>query len=255
MPDRLRDHAHAVAARSHVPYVGPGVGAAVLLADGRWVDAARIEVASFPLSIPALQGALALALLARTTVVAVARSTAFAPADLGVIAEAAGGSWHLAAPDLAVRDEADLPAVGDRVASVTEVGALTAEAGAALALEASRAAVVPASDSPVGAAVVDEAGRVVLGANVEVPTDWTRGLCAERTALVAAVAAGLGPIRTLYVACVKAPGGTPCGGCRQVIAELAPDCSVVLWRDGETPDLTTPAALLPGAFDGRALGR
>ena len=255
MPDRLRDHAHAVAARSHVPYVGPGVGAAVLLADGRWVDAARIEVASFPLSIPALQGALALALLARTTVVAVARSTAFAPADLGVIAEAAGGSWHLAAPDLAVRDGADRPPVGDRVTSVTEAGDLTAEAGAALALDASRAAVVPASDFPVGAAAVDDAGRAVLGANVEIETDWTRGLCAERTALVGAVAVGLGPIRTLYVACVKAPGGTPCGGCRQVIAELAPDCAVVLWRDGEAPELTTPAALLPGAFDGRALGR
>ena len=52
MPDRLRDHAHAVAARSHVPYVGPGVGVAVLLADGRWVDAARIEVASFPAIFP-----------------------------------------------------------------------------------------------------------------------------------------------------------------------------------------------------------
>ena len=125
----------------------------------------------------------------------------------------------------------------------------------ALALDASEQAVVPASAFPVGATVVDEAGRVVLGANVEVETDWTRGLCAERTALVGAVAAGFGPIRTLYVACVEAPGGTPCGGCRQVIAEVAPDAEIVIWRGDEAPDHTTPAALLPGAFDGRSLGR
>ena len=63
MPDRLRAHAQSVASRSHVPYSGTAVGAAILLDDGRWTAAPRLENASFPLTIPALQGALALAAL------------------------------------------------------------------------------------------------------------------------------------------------------------------------------------------------
>ncbi len=256
MLDRLRAHAQACAPRSYVPYSGTPAGVAVLLGDGRWVAAPRIENASFPLTIPALQGALALARMAEAPAVAVARSVAFGPAGLGEIEQAVGGTWRLREPDLAVRDGADLPDLGAPLGLTVDLPPPPdAAGGAALALAAAERAVVPASDFPVGAAVEDDAGRVVVGANVEDAHDWTRGLCAERAALVGAVAAGLGPIRRLYVACVKAPGGTPCGGCRQVIAELAPDCAVVIWRGAEAPEITTPAALLPGAFDGRALGR
>ena len=256
MPDRLRAHAQAVAPRSHAPYSGRPAGAAALLADGRWVAAPRLENASFPLTIPALQGALALAALAGGPVVAVAQSRPFGPAALGEIEDAAGGPWRLDAPDLAVAEAGGLPTVGEPARLTLNVPPPPdTRAGAALALDAASRAVVPASAFPVGAAVEDDEGRVVLGANVEVAGDWTRGLCAERTALVGARAAALGPIRRLYVACAKAPGGTPCGGCRQVIAELAPDCAVVIWRGADEPEITTPAALLPGAFDGRALGR
>ena len=256
MPDRLRAHAQAAAAHSYAPYSGEPAGAAVLLVDGRWVAAPRVENASFPLTITALQGALALAALTGQPVVAVAQSRPFGPAALGEITDAAGGTWRLDAPDLAVTETGSLPLVGEPVGLTLSVGPPPdAAAGAALALDAASRAVVPASDFPVGAAVEDDAGRVVLSANVEVAGDWTRGLCAERTALVGARAAGLGPIRRLFVACASAPGGTPCGGCRQVIAELAPDCAVVIWRGADEPEITTPAALLPGAFDGAALGR
>ncbi|PAP76803.1 cytidine deaminase [Rubrivirga marina] len=256
MPDRLRAHAQAAAARSYVPYSGAPAGAAVLLDDGRWVAAPRTENASFPLTITALQGALSLAALAGQTAIAVAQSRPFGPAALGEITDAAGGTWRLDDPDLAVAEAVALPVVGEPVGLTLDVGPPPdAAAGVALALDAASRAAVPASNFPVGAAVEDEAGRVVLGANVEVAGDWTRGLCAERTALVGARAAGLGPIRRLYVACAKAPGGTPCGGCRQVIAELAPDCAVVIWRGADEPEITTPAALLPGAFDGSALAR
>ena len=252
MPDPLRAHARAVSARSHAPYSGAPAGAAVLLADGRWVAAPRLEAASFPLTIPALQGALALAALAGAAASggrAVALTRDVSPADLAAVAQALGGDWRLTAPDLAV--SGDPPDVGGPVsfAPASDGGGLDQ------AVAAAARAVVPASAFRVGAVAEDADGRRVAGANVEVPDDWTRGLCAERTALVAARAAGLGPVRRLWVACVQAPGGTPCGGCRQVIAELAPDAEVVVWRGDDAPEVTTPAALLPGAFGGHALGR
>jgi homotetrameric cytidine deaminase len=256
MPDRLRAHAQAASDHAYVPYSGTPVGAAVLLGDGGWVAAPRLENASFPLTITALQGALSLAALTGRPVVAVAQSRPFGRAALGEIEDATGRTWRLDAPDLAVAEAVALPVVGEPVGLTLSVGPPPdAAAGAALALDAASRAAVPASEFPVGAAVEDAAGRVVLGANVEVAGDWTRGLCAERTALVAARAAGLGPVRRLFVACAKAPGGTPCGGCRQVIAELAPDCAVVIWRGADEPEITTPGALLPGAFDGSALAR
>ena len=261
--ERLRAHAQAVAGRSHAPYSGRPAGAAVLLADGRWLAAPRVENASFPLTIPALQGALALAALAGavadgaagTPAVAVVRTGALSPADLAAVAQALGGSWRLSAPDLAVAGGADLPELGAAVSLVLDAAPADAASAAALALAASERAVVPASGFPVGAVVQDRDGRAVDGANVEVAGDWTRGLCAERTALVAARSAGLGPIARLAVACARAPGGTPCGGCRQVIAELAPGAEVVVGRGADAPGTTTPAALLPGAFRGEGLSR
>jgi len=254
MPDRLRAHAQAAAARSHAPYSGTPAGVAVLLADGRWTAAPRLENASFPLTIPALQGALALAALAGGRVVAVAHTRPLDDADLGALRQAAGGHWRLDAPDLAVVDGESLPILGDPLPLTLALPAPPDIAGgAALALAAAESAFVPASAFPVGAAIEDTEGRLVIGANVEVEADWTRGLCAERTALVAARAAGLSAVRRLYVACAKAPGGTPCGGCRQVLAELAPGAEVVIWRGTEAPEVTTPEALLPGAFRGDAL--
>lgn len=256
MPDRLRSHAQAAASRSHAPYSRVPAGAAVLLADGQWTAAPRLENASFPLTISALQGALALAALTRQSVVAVALSRPLSDADLAQIAQSAGGHWRLDAPDLAVVEGGMPPVPGEAVGLTLDLPPPPdAAGGAALALAAAQQAVVPASNFPVGAAVQDTEGQMVLGANVEIVADWTRGLCAERVALVRARAAGLGPVRRLYVACSQAPGGTPCGGCRQVIAELAPDAQVVIWRGAESPELTSPEALLPGAFRGDALGR
>ena len=250
MPDPLRAHARAVAGRSHAPYSGAASGVAALREDGRWVAAPRLENASYPLTIPALQGALALAVLAGGGFVAVASSAPLTPGDLAAVAQQLGGDWELAAPGLAVRRGRALPETGDVLA--TDV----AEGGEAEhALQAARRAVVPASGFPVGAVVTDAAGRQMPGANVEDAADWTRGLCAERTALVAARAAGFGPIARVTVACPKAPGGTPCGGCRQVIAELAPGAQVVIWRGDQAPEVTSAEALLPGAFGGESLGR
>jgi cytidine deaminase len=114
---------------------------------------------------------------------------------------------------------------------------------------ASRSAYCPYSNFHVGAAVL-AGGRVFTGGNVE-NASYGLTICAERTAIFAAVLAGAGPIEAIAVACVDAPEGAdptglmPCGACRQVLAEFAgPDTPVAVDRAGTF----TVAELLPLAF-------
>lgn len=87
-------------------------------------------------------------------------------------------------------------------------------------------AYAPYSKFKVGAAVLDAQGRVHAGCNVEVAA-YPQGWCAEASALAAMVAAGGREVRAVAVAAVSARPTTPCGGCRQKLAEFAaPDCVV-----------------------------
>ncbi|MCW5634563.1 MAG: cytidine deaminase [Rubrivivax sp.] len=90
-------------------------------------------------------------------------------------------------------------------------------------------AYAPYSRFHVGAAVLDERGRVHAGCNVE-NAAYPQGLCAEASALAAMVLAGGRRARAVAVAAALSASGeltTPCGGCRQKIAEFAaPDCEV-----------------------------
>ncbi len=98
----------------------------------------------------------------------------------------------------------------------------------AAAARARRAAYVPSSGYPVGAAVVCEDGRVFTGCNVECAS---RGLtlCAERVAIFTAVAHG--QRRILAAAVVSGPGARMCGACRQVLAEFADEDVLVYLAD------------------------
>jgi cytidine deaminase len=102
----------------------------------------------------------------------------------------------------------------------------------------------------VGAAVLGEK-QVYLGTNVE-NASYPLGLCAERSALAAAVAAGDRNIKAISIACIDAPpdgpreGLFPCGACRQWLAELAPS-AVVLIQGIDDRDFTVQE-LLPFAF-------
>lgn len=83
------------------------------------------------------------------------------------------------------------------------------------------------------------------GANVE-NASYGLGICAERTAYVKAVSEGERRFRA--VAVVTDDGGTPCGACRQFMAEFGLD-TVVIVADGRGAyRLTTVAELLPEAF-------
>ena len=116
-----------------------------------------------------------------------------------------------------------------------------------LAEQISARAHAPHSGFPGGAVLEADNGRLVPGANVE-HDDSTRGLCAERVALATARSYGIERVRRLYIACPRAPEASPCGACRQVLAELAPALPVVMGRGDGPPEATTPEALLPGAF-------
>jgi len=112
-------------------------------------------------------------------------------------------------------------------------------------------AVAPYSNFPVGAAVLCADGRVFEGCNVE---NASLGLtmCAERVALFTAVAAGCRDVAAIAIA---GPGDeplSPCGACRQVMLELAPDATVTM-VGADSQRTRTVAELMPEAFGSRDL--
>lgn len=92
------------------------------------------------------------------------------------------------------------------------------------AIDATRHAYIPYSHYPVGAALRAVDGTVYTGCNVE-NASYPVTICAERTALVKAVSEGQRQFDLLAVATRN--GGTPCGMCRQMLFEFAPDLRVV----------------------------
>lgn len=106
----------------------------------------------------------------------------------------------------------------------------------------------PYSRFAVGAAVLDEQGRIHVGCNVE-NAAYPQGWCAETSAIAAMVAAGGRQIRAVAVCAVAAEPVTPCGGCRQKIREFAADDCPVFIADEQTLRAThTLGELLPCSF-------
>ncbi len=118
------------------------------------------------------------------------------------------------------------------------------------ALEARKQAYAPYSRYHVGAAVLCEDGAIVTGCNVE-NASYPATICAERVALTSAVAQGKRKFLALAVA--TATGGSPCGVCRQVMAELGPDMVVYISDAVGNFRSTTVAELLPDSFTGEQL--
>lgn len=113
-------------------------------------------------------------------------------------------------------------------------------------------AYAPYSDFAVAAAVTDHLGRVFTGVNIE-NASYSLTICAERVALFAAVAAGATQITAIAITAKKALPITPCGACRQVMAEFCrPEASVFLDTGHDTPLKTTLGELLPLAFTAAA---
>jgi cytidine deaminase len=122
-----------------------------------------------------------------------------------------------------------------------------------LASEARRRAYAPYSNYSVGAALRTRSGRIFTGVNVE-NAAYPTGMCAERVAIFKAVSEGEKEFDVIAV--VTSNGGSPCGGCRQVMAEFGLDTIVVI-ADGEGRVIqeTTVSKLLPDAFTPASLKR
>jgi cytidine deaminase len=105
---------------------------------------------------------------------------------------------------------------------------------------------VPYSNYPVGAALRTKTGRIYTGVNIE-NAAYPHTMCAERVAIFKAVSEGETEFDVIAV--VTNNGGSPCGGCRQVMAEFGLD-TIVLIADGNgnlQKELTI-SELLPEAF-------
>jgi cytidine deaminase len=117
------------------------------------------------------------------------------------------------------------------------------------ALDAQQRAYCPFSNFPVGAAIRTASGRIYQGVNVE-NASFGLTICAERVAASSAVAAGEREFTEIVV--VSRGGVSPCGACRQFLAEFNPNLPVVM-IDSLQPGVIHEASLaelLPGRFEG-----
>jgi len=115
-----------------------------------------------------------------------------------------------------------------------------------LANEVRKRAYAPYSNYPVGAALRTRSGRVFTGVNVE-NAAYPHTMCAERVAIFKAVSEGETEFEMIAVATNN--GGSPCGGCRQVLAEFGLDIVVLITDgNGHLQKEMTVSELLPEAF-------
>lgn len=109
-------------------------------------------------------------------------------------------------------------------------------------------AYVPYSKFPVGAALLTKEGKIFSGCNIE-NASFSLTNCAERTAIFKAVSEGIRDFEKLIVTANTTGPVSPCGACRQVIAEFCePGMPVILTNITGDVFETTVDELLPGAF-------
>lgn len=121
------------------------------------------------------------------------------------------------------------------------------------ALEARKWAYAPYSGYSVGAAVLAVSGKIYSGSNVE-NAAYPDSICAERVAVFSAVHQGERHFQAIAVATEN--GGTPCGSCRQVLAEFGLEIEIlVVDREGRITSRASLNELLPEAFTPKDLKR
>ena len=115
-----------------------------------------------------------------------------------------------------------------------------------IAVKAREKAYAPYSNYPVGAALLTNSGKIYEGVNIE-NAAFPVTMCAERVAVFKAISEGEYKFEAIAVATVN--GGTPCGYCRQVMAEFGLGTAVLIANSkGKLIEETDVAHLLPGAF-------
>lgn len=114
-----------------------------------------------------------------------------------------------------------------------------------LAIEAREKSYSPYSHYKVGAALLTTSGKIYTGCNIE-NAAYTPSNCAERTAIFKAVSEGERDFAAIAVATIN--GGAPCGICRQVIREFAPNLTIIVGNVEGDYQVFTLTDLLPHSF-------
>ncbi len=257
--DALADQVKGLLPRAHAPFSNTPRAALLLLRSGTWIPGVRVESASFSLTIPAVLNAYTTLVAASRPddIVAVAFAHSPSPGDVLYLDHLPDGPFRRVADTVFVHStvrEHELPALERPLAPFLGASLHSPLDGIECAREVSDRAHVPASAFPVGAVLELSDGRLVPGVNVEHP-DWARILCAERNALGTARSYGRTDALRMFLSCPNDSSGSPCGACRQLLAELTPDLRLWMDRGADAPEEQTPRALLPGSFQGTALLR
>ena len=113
------------------------------------------------------------------------------------------------------------------------------------ALEAQQKAICPYSNYAVGASLLSENHEIIIGFNIESKA-YPTTLCAERVAIFSALSQGY--TNFLAMAVVTEDGASPCGSCRQIIAEYAGDIPIIISNTNKDYKETTTFKLLPNPF-------
>lgn len=139
---------------------------------------------------------------------------------------------------------------GARSAPGTPLGEALAERAAAAMMRA----YAPYSAFRVGAALLADDGGIDHGCNVE-NAAYPSGICAERAAVAAAVARGARRFEAIVIVTEADVPTPPCGMCRQVLVEFAPDLVVYSTTRGGVSARWAMSDLLPEAFTPTSMGR
>lgn len=122
-----------------------------------------------------------------------------------------------------------------------------------IAVDASKKAQARYSEFPVGAAIIAKNSEVFYGCNIE-SSSYSLTICAERVALVKALSEGITQFDTIVIFAPKAAFCPPCGACRQLLHDYAPDLQIIL-TDGNEYKIYSMKELLPYAFEESQLNK
>lgn len=113
-------------------------------------------------------------------------------------------------------------------------------------------AIAKYSNFPVGAALITNDGNVINGCNIE-SSSYSLTICAERVALTKALSDGIKNFEAIAIVAKDGDFCPPCGACRQLLYDYAPDLEVIL-SDGNDIKTYKIKELLPLAFEDSQLG-
>ena len=252
MTAEFLDLARETSRRAYVPYSGDFVGAIAVLGSGCYVPGVRVESASFGLTISAIANTCtSLYSLDIQDAALYVKSTPLTGADLVYLE----GMYETVSQldEFCIRVSDNVPshpaALVDPSIDLIQphdqsqmIHAATVAAGHAKC---------DISGFEVGCSMLCEGGTVIPGCNVEHP-EWAFTLCAERNTIGTAVSYGLTP-NELYLRCKTDDNCSPCGACRQVLVEHAPEMTIWMFRGKSEPEGLRSDQLLPNHFDGDTL--